>query len=136
MKIGELAKKTGLSIETIRYYEKQGLIEEPIRRENGYRDYHQGMVDKLLFVQRAKALGFSLNEIRELLDLSDQRRCHHEVHEVAEQRLADIQRRIKELARMRDGLHALVQSCQHEKELEKCPILAALLEGGVDDERK
>ncbi|ODN43595.1 MerR family transcriptional regulator [Piscirickettsia litoralis] len=129
MKIGELAKKSDLSIETIRYYEKQGLIAKPIRRDNGYRDYNVDAVDKLLFIQRAKALGFSLKEIAELLELSDQRSCHHEVHEVAEQRLADIERRLKELARMRDGLQALVHSCHHEKELEKCPILAALLEG-------
>ncbi len=125
--IGTVAKRAGVPIDTIRYYEREGLLPEPLRRASGYRSYGEGTVAQLRFIRRAKALGFTLEEIRDLLALSaDRQRGVKAVKQRAEQRLAAIETRIAELQRVRDGLVELVASCPGHGAPEQCPILRAL----------
>lgn len=132
LSIGSLAKRVGVNIDTIRYYEREGLLPEPVRRASGYRSYGEGTVAQLRFIRRAKDLGFTLEEIRELLALSsDRRKGVKAVKQRAEQRLAAIEARIVELQRVRDGLAALVDSCPGHGAPEQCPILQALSEPEV-----
>ena len=127
MKIGELARKAGIAIDTVRYYERQGLLPPPLRAASGYRQYRHEDVARLRFVRRAKALGFTLEEIRELLGLSARRESDMAgMKAAAMQKLADIDDKLAELQRMRAGLERLVVSCPGHGALEHCPILDAL----------
>lgn len=127
MKIGELARRCDVNIDTIRYYERQGLLPEPDRQVSGYRRYQISDIERLRFVRRAKALGFTLGEIRELLALSDHRdEDMGELHAAAMAKLADIDARLAELTRIREGLHTLVEACPGQGALAQCPILNAL----------
>ena len=130
MKIGALAKQANVNIDTVRYYERQGLLPEPQRLMSGYRQYETGDVARLRFVRRAKALGFTLIEIRELLTLSSHREDDMAgMKAAAIEKLADVEDKLTELTRIRDGLKALVASCPGHGTLEQCPILNALAEG-------
>ena len=129
MKIGELAKRTGVGIDTVRYYEKQGLLPAPQRLASGYRSYGHDDAARLRFVRRAKALGFTLVEIRELLALSSQRdEDMAGMKAAAIEKLADVETKLTELERIRSGLQALVASCPGHGALQQCPILNALAE--------
>ncbi|MEP7186749.1 MAG: heavy metal-responsive transcriptional regulator [Rhodanobacter sp.] len=129
MTIGAVAKRVGVAIDTIRYYEREGLLPEPERRASGYRNYGEEAVSQLRFIRRAKGLGFTLEEIRELLALSvDRQRGVKAVKRRAEDRLAALDLRILELQRVRDGLAQLVESCPGHGAPEHCPILRALTE--------
>jgi len=125
MTIGRLAKQAGVNVDTIRYYERNGLIPEPVRRVSGYREYETADVRRLRFIMRAKDLGFTLAEIGELLSLSADRDVGG-VKRRAEQRLEQVEHKIKELQRVRGGLKALIDACPGHGELERCPIVAAL----------
>jgi len=125
--IGQLAKKTGVPIDTVRYYERNDLLEPASRLASGYRRYGDREVRRLRFIRRAKALGFTLGDIRELLTLSDERNVA-KVKRVATAKLADIEVRIAELERIRSGLQALVAACPGHGRAEACPILNALQE--------
>ena len=130
LSIGTVAKRVGVTIDTIRYYEREGLLPAPVRRASGYRSYAEGTLVQLRFIRRAKDLGFTLEEIRELLALSADRQ--HGVKAVkrrAQQRLAAIEQRIAELQRLRDGLAQLVAACPGHGKPEACPILRALNHG-------
>jgi DNA-binding transcriptional MerR regulator len=130
MKIGELAQRADVGIDTVRYYERQGLLPAPHRLASGYRSYDLGDIARLRFVRRAKALGFTLSEIRELLALSGRREDDMGgLKAAAIEKLADVEHKLEELQRIRDGLQALVASCPGHGALERCPILAALAEG-------
>jgi MerR family copper efflux transcriptional regulator len=130
--IGAVAKRVGVGIDTIRFYEREGLLPEPQRRASGYRSYDEGAIAQLRFIRRAKDLGFTLEEIRELLALSaDRQRGVKAVKQRAQQRLAAIEQRIAELQRVRDGLAQLVASCPGHGKPENCPILRALADDGV-----
>lgn len=125
--IGAVAKRVGVAIDTIRFYEREGLLPEPARRASGYRSYGEGAIAQLRFIRRAKHLGFTLEEIRELLALSTDRKLGVKaVKQRAQQRLAAIEQRIVELQRVRDGLAQLVESCPGHGAPEACPILLAL----------
>ena len=127
MKIGEFAQRAGVPIDTVRYYERQRLLPEPERRASGYRSYVDSDVSRLRFVRRAKALGFTLEEIRELLDLSQSRNDDMGVLKAAASaKLTDVEARIDELSRIRDGLRTLVDACPGHGALQQCPILHAL----------
>ncbi|MFC4762929.1 heavy metal-responsive transcriptional regulator [Dyella koreensis] len=131
--IGAVAKRVGVAIDTIRYYEREGLLPEPERRASGYRSYDEGAVRQLRFIRRAKDLGFTLEEIRDLLALSaDRHRGVKAVKKRAQDRLAAIDERIAELTRVRNGLEQLVAACPGHGSPEQCPILRAL----VDEEPK
>lgn len=127
MKIGEFAQRAGVGIDTVRYYERQGLLAPAQRLVSGYRSYCGEDVARLRFVRRAKALGFTLAEIRELLALSDHRGSDMAgLNAAARDKLADVEDRLAELQRMRDGLKTLVASCPGQGTLAQCPILNAL----------
>jgi len=127
--IGRIAQSAGVAIDTIRFYEREGLLPEPRRRPSGYREYDQSAVSRLRFIRRAKDLGFTLEEIRELLALSADRHGGVEgVRERAAARLQAIDERIAELQRVRDGLAELVEACPGHGAPEDCPILKALVE--------
>ena len=127
MNIGQLSRRTGVPIDTVRYYEKQRLLPPPTRSASGYRHYEADDVLRLTFIRRAKALGFTLEEIRDLLALS---RAHDgdmaAVRAAAADTLADVERRLAELTRVRDGLRTLVDACPGHGALDRCPILSAL----------
>ena len=127
MQIGQLAKRTHVPIDTIRYYESHGILPAPARRNSGYRSYGDADVARLHFVRRAKALGFTLREISELLQLSG--RSGEDMARVrgsAAARLADVERKLDELTRIRDGLRQLVTACPGHGGIQDCPILGAL----------
>lgn len=125
--ISQLAQRAEVPIDTIRYYERNQLIAEPPRRPSGYRQYPEETVQRLRFIRRAKNLGFTLEEIAELLDLSSQRNVAA-VKRSAQQKLVDVEHKIAELSRIRDGLEKLVQTCPGHGRAEACPILSALTE--------
>jgi MerR family transcriptional regulator, copper efflux regulator len=129
MKIGEVARRVGIPIDTVRYYERNGLLPPPARRASGYRDYHDSDIARLNFVLRAKALGFTLIEIRELLDLSDVAEGDMgNIRELAAGKLRDIEQRIGQLARVRDALKGLVEACPGRGHVSGCPIRSALFD--------
>lgn len=129
MKIGELAKRSGVGIDTVRFYERQGLLPKARRLASGYRVYDPGDVKRLRFVRRAKALGFTLEEIRDLLALSDHRDDDMAALKgLATEKLADVQAKLAELNRIREGLETLVVACPGHGALAQCPILNALSE--------
>jgi Cu(I)-responsive transcriptional regulator len=122
MNIGEAAERSGLPAKTIRYYEDIGLVVAD-RQANGYRDYSERHVHKLCFVQRARSLGFTVDECRSLLSLyEDESRASADVKRLARSRLADIDRKLAELRGMRAALSALIEHC-HGDERPDCPIL-------------
>ncbi len=129
MNIGQLARQAGVPIDTVRYYERQHLLPAAQRSAGGYRVFRDSDLTRLQFIRRAKALGFTLDEIAELLALSDQgQQDMAPVRETAQHRLDDIAQRIAELQRMQSALRQLVEACPGHGERGGCPILAALTE--------
>ncbi|WP_313340882.1 heavy metal-responsive transcriptional regulator [Stenotrophomonas sp.] len=129
MNIGQLARQAGVPIDTVRYYERQHLLPTAHRSAGGYRVFSNSDLTRLQFIRRAKALGFRLEEIGELLGLSDQRgQDMAQVRDSAVHKLHDIEQRIDELQRMHGALKQLVDACPGHGGLEQCPILAALTE--------
>ena len=131
MTIGKVSLATGLTVETIRYYEKEGILDEPTRSESGYRLYQQASIARLKFVQRAKRLGFSLAEVRNLLRLSDGVGNQAEAKLLTEEKIAAIESRVADLLRMKAGLVALSQRCPGESCEGTCPIIGALSDEAV-----
>ena len=129
MNIGEAAERCGLPAKTIRYYEDIGLVMPSGRKANGYRDYDEQDLNLLKFVQRARSLGFTVEECRELLDLyRDRSRASADVKAIAQSRIADIRRKIDELQSMEATLAELVEHC-HGDARPDCPILDDLAGG-------
>jgi Cu(I)-responsive transcriptional regulator len=125
--IGHVARRAGVGIETVRFYERRGLLDEPERRESGYRQYTEEAIARLRFIRRAKELGFSLKEIMELLTLRvDPAATRADVRRRAEAKVADIETKIRDLKRMRQALLKLTASCRGDGPVSGCPILEAL----------
>jgi MerR family mercuric resistance operon transcriptional regulator len=126
MWIGETAREAGVNAQTLRYYERRGLLPRAPRRGSGYREFPDDAVQIVRFIKRAQELGFSLDEVEELIRLRGVRRGQrHRVRAVAERKLADIDRKIEQLRSMRDALASLVESC-HQGGAAECPIIEAL----------
>jgi MerR family transcriptional regulator, copper efflux regulator len=125
LSIGQLAQQAGVAIDTVRYYERNALLKPAGRLSSGYRRYGATELKRLRFIRRAKALGFSLNDIRALLTLSDERDVA-QVKRAAQRKLGDIEQRIAELERIRTGLTTLIAACPGHGRAEACPILDAL----------
>jgi Cu(I)-responsive transcriptional regulator len=123
--IGALAKRAGVGIDTVRYYERAGLLTPQTRLSSGYRRYSELELARLRFIRRAQALGFTLKEVRELLSLSAQRDVA-KVKRSAQAKLADVERRIAELEKVREGLSGLIAACPGHGRAADCPILKAL----------
>jgi MerR family transcriptional regulator, copper efflux regulator len=123
--IGQLAKRAGVAVDTVRYYERNNLLSPAGRLASGYRRYGEAELKRLRFIRRAKALGFTLVDIRGLLSLSHERNVA-KVKRAAEAKLTDIEQRIVELQRIRQGLQTLIKACPGHGRAEACPILNAL----------
>ena len=131
LNIGELARATGTNVETIRYYERIGLLPAPPRTASNYRAYSATHVGRLSFARRARDLGFSIEQIRALLDLSDQRdRSCEAVNIIAREHLAEVERKLTDLQALRRELSALIGQCQHGT-IAECRIIEALAPGVV-----
>ncbi|MDQ0326855.1 Cu(I)-responsive transcriptional regulator [Rhodopseudomonas julia] len=130
MNIGDAAQASGLPPKTIRYYEDIGLV-QPDRRGNNYRDYSDTHVHSLQFLARARSLGFSIEECRQLLSLyGDHCRASGDVKAIAIRHIGEIERKIAELQAMHDTLSNLVEAC-HGDHRPDCPILKDLAGGGT-----
>ena len=127
MKIGQVAKTAGVGIDAVRFYEREGLLAKPARRPSGYREYSPDVVVHLRFIRRAKELGFSLKEIRELIALeTDPAATAGDVRVLAEERLADIEGKIRALQRMRRALRKATEKCPGGGPTSRCSILRTL----------
>ena len=126
--IGQLAKRGGVGIDTVRYYERNGLLAPRTRLASGYRRYGELELARLRFIRRAQGLGFSLKEVKELLALSAQRDVGR-VKRSAQTKLLDVEARIAALERVRDGLSTLIAACPGHGRAADCPILQALTQG-------
>jgi Cu(I)-responsive transcriptional regulator len=126
MQIGELARTTSTKVETIRFYEKIGLLSEPGRTSANYRDYGAAHLARLSFIRRARDLGFTLDQVRELLTLSDDRtRSCSAVDTVARAHLAQIDQKIADLRALRRELDELIGQC-NQGAISECRIIEAL----------
>ena len=126
MNIGELARAADTKAETIRYYEHIGLLPPPPRTAGNYRDYSAGHLSRLAFTRRARDLGFSIEQIRALLDLADQKeQSCKAVDAIAREHLAEVKRKLADLAALRRGLETIIGQCHHGTVVE-CRILKAL----------
>ncbi len=125
--IGHLAREAGVNLETVRYYERQGLLPKPPRSASGYRLFPSDAARRLRFIRRAQELGFSLKEIRELLSLRVSRRTTSAaIRTRAEAKLVDIEAKIKSLESMRKTLRKLTRVCDGCSPVAECPILESL----------
>ena len=126
--IGEISRKTGVNIETIRYYERIGVMPKPARTEGGHRAYNQDQLERLAFIKRSRELGFSLGEIRALLDLVDTGTytCF-EVHDMTAKHLATVRKKIADLRRMEQVLNDMAAECCRG-DVPECPIIDKLQE--------
>ena len=123
--IGGLADEAGVNVETIRYYQRRGLMPEPDKPAHGYRRYHATTVKRVRFIKRAQAMGFMLEEIGSLLELDEAHACA-ETRELAAHKLAAIETKLADLAAMRKALTALVCQCDAGAMQGNCPIIHAL----------
>src|SRR5262245_46626466 len=124
---GQLAKRSGVGVETLRFYEREGLLAEPARTASGYRQYAAEAVERVQFIRQAQTLGFQLKDIKELLALRDDPDAGSvEVREKAVAKLADIDQKIKDLEAMRAELTHLVAACDGTGPAAHCPIITAI----------
>lgn len=132
MKIGELSKRSGCSVQTIRYYEKEGLLASKSRSEGNFRLYDQVAESQLMFVKRCRNFGLSLKEIKELLMLSQQpkSRCD-QVNEMIDAHIKQVDERIEELTSLAEHLGQLRENCSEERTVEKCGIIKNLSYDGI-----
>ncbi|MFC4259243.1 Cd(II)/Pb(II)-responsive transcriptional regulator [Marinobacter lacisalsi] len=130
MKIGEVAQQAGIPVETVRYYEKIGLLPQPDRQANGYRRYRQSHLDRLLFIRRCRNLDMAQDEIRELVRLADQPDADcSEVDALLARHLEHVRERLEELQQLESTLSRLQQACSEGRTVAECGIL-----GGLSDE--
>ena len=127
--IASAARRAGVGVETIRYYERRGLIEQPRKPQSGgYRDYPEDTVERIRFIRRAQEIGFSLAEIAELLSLrADPRSDSAQVRGRAEDKLAQVNEKIAELERIRAALEGLIATCPGGGALRACSIMEMLV---------
>lgn len=131
LRIGQVAVQAGVHIQTLRYYERRGLLEEPERTRSGYREYPPETVRIIRFVKRAQDLGFTLGEVGDLLALRKRPRDRRKVRAAAEAKLRDIDDKVRRLQSMRRALTTLVESCACSGAEVTCPIIEALDDGGL-----
>jgi MerR family transcriptional regulator, mercuric resistance operon regulatory protein len=125
MTIGVLANAAGINVETIRFYQRKGLLPEPVRPYGRIRRYAQSDLARVRFIKSAQRVGFTLDEIAQLLQLEDGTRCA-QAREIAERKLIDIRRRLADLRRMEAALAQLVERCSARRGRVTCPLIASL----------
>lgn len=126
--IGSLAKAANVSVETIRYYQRRGLIPEPQRPPGGIRRYGSADIDRLMFVKTAQQLGFSLDEIADLLRLEEGGHCR-EASALAAQKLRDVRDKIDRLGKIEKVLSEMIGRCYAQEDDVTCPLIASLHQG-------
>ena len=127
MTIGQVSKLTGVGVETIRFYERSGLLNAPERKSSGYRVYSEDIVDRLRFIRRAKDLGFALSEVESLLRLRvDSEVSCVQARQQALEKITEIEGKIQDLQRIRGALTELISACDEPREDTECPVLKAL----------
>jgi MerR family copper efflux transcriptional regulator len=125
--IGELAGAVGVNVQTVRYYERRGLLPKPKRRASGYREYLASDVARLEFIRRAQALGFTLSEIEQLLALRvDPRTTPEDVHRAVDEKIEAVEAKIADLTRISGALRKMAAACHAHGPLGDCPFLEAL----------
>ncbi|MDQ7049495.1 MAG: Hg(II)-responsive transcriptional regulator [Enterobacterales bacterium] len=122
--IGQLAKSLEINIETIRFYERKGLINQPQKPISGFRVYSDDIAERIAFIRRSQKLGFTLDEISHLLELND-KPCH-QVQELATQKLSTISQKIVELKNLESALQSLLKQCATNQDQNNCPIIESL----------
>lgn len=127
MTIGMLARQAGVNLETIRYYQRRGLLPEPVKPLGGIRRYSDSDVTRIKFIKRAQHLGFSLEEVGALLKLEDGTHCS-EARTIAAEKLADVRKRLEGLRGIEQTLQTLVTECATKQGSVRCPLIASLLE--------
>ena len=131
LSIGEVAERAEVHVETLRYYERRGIVEKPPRTPSNYRAYPRETVARVRFVKRAQELGFTLAETKDRLSLrTTPRACRADVRTRAEAKIRDIDQKMRDLRRMKKALSALVADCAGRGSASPCPILEALDSGG------
>ena len=130
MTIGGLAKAANVNVETIRYYQRRGLLSEPKRPLGGIRRYGSADIDRLTFVKTAQQLGFSLDEVGDLLRLEDGTHCE-EASALAEHKLKDVREKIERLVKIEKALSDMVSQCHARPDSIACPLIASLHEGDI-----
>lgn len=136
LQIGEVSRQTGVSVDTIRFYERENLLTEPARSEGGFRLFGAADVEQLKFIRNAQALGFALGEIKELLVLQDQsmEACSH-VRELLELKVDVVKNKIEQLLTLKSGLKAALRKCKRslkgtkDSHEEGCPVLKQIAQG-------
>ena len=134
LSIGKVARRAGIGVETIRFYEREGLLAAPARRDSGYRLYTEGVIGRIRFIRRAKELGFSLKEIKELLQLrrNSSSTCE-DIREKAEAKITNVETKIAMLKKMKQALTELSAACKGRTSVGECPILEFLdKRGGLE----
>jgi MerR family mercuric resistance operon transcriptional regulator len=127
MTIGRLADAAGVNVETIRFYQRSGLIDEPVKPMRGYRSYQLADVRRIRFIKRAQLLGFTLEEIASLLKLEGTRTCA-ETHDLAARKLAMVKIKLADLTAMEKALTEMIMNCEIGSRTKGCPIIQALIE--------
>lgn len=128
--IGQVAERAGVHVETIRYYQRQALVDEPARPLGGIRRYDDRYVTRLRFIKRAQQLGFTLDEVRGLLQLDDGQSCR-DARVLAERKLVDVEAKLKDLRTMHRHLKTLVTRCQSARGKVGCPLIKSLSGGEI-----
>lgn len=131
MTIGKLAKEAGVGVETVRFYERKGLIRKPQKRESGFRTYSQDDVTRIRFIRRAQELGFTLREVKELIELQSKRKMTGgQVQKKADGKIQEIQQKILDLKKMEESLRQLSQVCgEGEQAIKECRFLDCFEKG-------
>jgi MerR family mercuric resistance operon transcriptional regulator/MerR family gold-responsive transcriptional activator of gol and ges genes len=136
VKIGQLAKQAGVNIETIRYYERRHLLGPTSRLPSGYRLYNHEAQRRLQFIKNAQALGFTLHEIEELLDLQVSSKAHcGDVQRKAEAKLKHVEAKVRDLQSLATALGRLIRSCRAGQPTDRCPILQSLEKAEQNESR-
>lgn len=129
LSIGQVARRASVGVETVRFYERQGLLEKPPRTKSGYRQYPLEAVSRLGFIKKAKEVGFSLKEIKELLSLRlDTTATCEDVRSRAQVKIHEIEQKVQALQRMKQALMDLTAACSGDGPVSECPILQSLEE--------
>jgi len=129
--IGDVAEAAGVGVETVRYYERRGLISQPARAMGGYRRYGGGHVHRIHFIRRAQEIGFNLEEIESLLEL-EEGTDRRSIRRIASVRLEETRRRIADLRRIERALSHLLHECETHAKSPRCPIIAAITDAGAE----
>lgn len=128
--IGQLANEAGVNVETVRFYQRRGLLSEPERPAGGIRRYSRTDTERIRFIKAAQRLGFSLDDVEELLRLEDGTHCS-QARRLAERKLAEIRSKIDDLRRIESALHEMVGRCRAARGKVSCPLIASVHRAGA-----